>query len=390
MSLNSVLFATGCLGNENSGPYHSLKQTVTELSRQGHLVSVLGTITKNHQDIARSWPCDIKTFRRYGPNSLHYAPALASWLQHQSLNPEIVSMQGVWLHTNHALATWCLQHEKPFMITAHGNFNPHALKLSAWKKYLASKTFMTNVLRHVNCYQALTPREYQILRQAGITAPICVIGNGIELPNYTALTPAELILPKTLLHRRTCLYLGRLDPIKGVDRLLSAWGKIVPTDDWQLIIAGSGKENYETYLKKIAVRLNCKNTHFVGSVSGSTKSAWIQQAEFMVLPSYSEAFPMTVLEGFSFGRPSLLTDQCGLPEANDVGASIEVLSTEDSIAEGLQWMLDTSQENLRSMGQVGLNLVHQHYTWPKITAQLKMVYQWLNGCGTQPDCVEMN
>lgn len=390
MRPNSVMFATGCVHNERSGPYHSLKQTVRELGHRGYDISVVGTRNRTQPSTPASWPCEVASFQRLGPTSLHFAPSLKNWLHHQPPRWDVISIQSVWLHINQVIASWCIQNSTPFMMTTHGNFNPVALKFSSWKKLLASKTFMADVFHHVHCYQALTQTEYSILRKFGITKPICVVGNGIELPNYNLLPSPDHILSRKLLDRRTCLYLGRLDPIKGIDRLLRAWGKIKPTDDWQLIIAGSGSSAYETQLKKIAGHTHCENIHFVGPVYGDLKSAWIRQADFMVLPSHSEAFPMTVLEGFSFGRPVLLTNQCGLPEAEQVGAAVEVLSTEEHLLEGLAYMLSLSQHDLQRMGQFGFQLVQERYTWPIITKQLEDVYHWLKGYDKQPKCVEIN
>lgn len=385
----SILFSTGCLFNESSGPYHSLRQTVSALGARHHATTVVGTTGGTDREVI-GWNGEVHAFRRRGPHSLHYAPDLSGWLRAQPSGWDVASMQGVWMHTNWAVADWCVRNERPFMITAHGNFNPAALRISAWKKWLASKTFMKLVFDHVSCYQALTEVEYQTLRSQGIRSPICVIGNGIERPRLGELDRIDSIIPKEYLKRRTCLYLGRLFHIKGIDRLLRAWASIAPGNDWQLIIAGSGEPAYQAELEQIALASGCRNVFFVGHVTGQTKTAWLRLADFTVLPSHSEAFPMAVLEAFAYGCPAVLTNACGLPEAAQAGAALEVDSSQAGIAAGLAEMLALPASGLQQMRLAAERLVESQYTWPIVTAQLVAVYDWLRSGGVAPQCVRLD
>lgn len=385
----SLLFVTGCMFEQSSGPYHSLKQTAGALQQRGHRVTVIGT-KPWRAGLPAGWSGEIESFRRYGPLSAHFAPQLGHWLQQQPATWEVASLQGVWMYTNHLVADWCVRHDRPFMITAHGNFNPVALRISAWKKLLARMTFMRRVFERVRCYQALTEVEYRTLRAQGFRQPVCIIPNGITRPDLARLLPPESLLPRALRLRRTCLYLGRLFPIKGIDRLLRAWAKVRPGDEWQLVIAGGGEAAYRAELENIAQQFGCQNVHFVGFVSGDLKSAWYQQAEFIVLPSHSEAFPMAVLEAFSFGIPALLTATCGMPVAASTGAALEVASSETGICSGLIQMQSKSRAELKAMGVQGLALVREHYDWQVICSQLESVYNWLCGSSQIPSCMRFD
>lgn len=385
----SLLFSTGCLFNKSSGPYLSLQQTTETLQQRGHAVTIVGTKARR-DGLPSGWPGEVLAFRRYGPYSAHFAPGLATWLRQAHHDWELASLQGVWMHTNHLVAEWCIRHDRPFMITTRGNFNPVALRISAWKKTLARMTFMRRVFERVRCYQALTEIEYRTLREYGIREPVCIIGNGITRPDLTRLPPPETLLPRDLRQRRTCLYLGRLFPIKGIDRLLRAWAKVQPGDEWQLVIAGSGEASYRAELEQIAQQFGCRNVHFVGFVSGDLKSAWFQQAEFFVLPSHSEGFSMATLEAFSFGKPALLTVACGLPEAANAGAALEVPSNETGICDGLIQLQSKSKAELNAMGSQAMALVRERYDWQVICSQLESVYDWMCGSNRIPDCLRLD
>ena len=50
-----------------------------------------------------------------------------------------------------------------------------------------------------------------------------------------------------------------------------------------------------------------QNYRYLGSITGTLKNDWISKCNFMVLPSYSEGFSMSVLEGIAFGKPIITT-----------------------------------------------------------------------------------
>ncbi|MEW6671025.1 MAG: glycosyltransferase [Thermodesulfobacteriota bacterium] len=384
----SILFVTGCLFNESSGPYHTVQQTAKTLQKRGHQVTVVGTKGPSDKDLDR-WVVEARAFQRYGPYSLHYTTGLSRWLKQEHCNWDLASMHGVWMHTNRVVADWCIRHDKPFMVTAHGNFNPTALRVSSWKKWLARMTFMRTLFEHVTCYHALTEVEYQTLRYFGIRQPICVIGNGIEFVKSEIIPEPLSLLPVWVRDRRICLYLGRLHPIKGVDRLLRAWSALRPSDEWLLVIAGSGESDYVSSLEQL-LGSGKQNVLFVGFVTGDIKTAWLRAAEFCVLPSYSEAFPVSLLEGFAQSKGALITCACGLPEAVLANAAYEVDSSEEGLKEGLRLMLSLSPGELHKMGERAYVFARDRFNWESISTQLEQVYTWMIGDSNIPSCLRLD
>lgn len=246
---------------------------------------------------------------------------------------------------------------------------------------------MKPVFNHATCYHALTELEYRWLREYGIRQPICIIGNGIVLPDLQNFPEPESLIPAECLDRRTCLYLGRLHPIKGVDRLLRAWVQLQPKADWQLVIAGDGDPSYRAELEGIASKAKYRNVHFVNFVRGALKSAWLRYSDFYVLPSHSEAFPMAVLEAFAHGTPAMMTTACGFPEAAKFGAALEVPSSESGIQDGLIKLMALPQSQLENMGSRALTFVQERYDWQIICSQLEAVYGWMRGVNPAPDCL---
>lgn len=383
-----ILFVTGSVVQVASGPHASLMQTVHQLSQRGHLPTVIGSRLPGEPSPNGS-SCPQYSFLSLTPHSAHYCPEMVKWLQRQDYDWDLVSCQGVWLHTNRVAADWCRQKDRPYMITAHGNFNPEALRIGWWKKWLAASTFLKTTLGQASCYQALTIVEYRALRAYGIKKPICIIPNGIIIPSMIP-TDCHRLLPSLLNGRRICLFLGRLHPIKGIDRLLTAWAQLRVGDEWVLVIAGTGEESYVRKLRTLAGACRAGSVIFPGFADGVIKSAWLQSAEVCVLPSRSEAFPMSVLEGFALSKHALVTDACGLSECALEGAVTEVPGNADAIQFGLERLLNCSPDTLVAKGRLSHEYALRRFSWPTICEQLESVYQWLTSNGPPPPCVRFD
>jgi glycosyltransferase involved in cell wall biosynthesis len=109
------------------------------------------------------------------------------------------------------------------------------------------------------------------------------------------------------------LYAGRLEPIKGVDRLIDAFR----SRKEELVIAGSG--SLEDRLRRRAADL--QNVRFVGWIEQPELADLYQGALGLVLPTLGhESFPLVVLEAFArrvpviarrFGAQAELVEQSG-------------------------------------------------------------------------------
>ena len=68
------------------------------------------------------------------------------------------------------------------MISPRGMLDPWALRNSAWKKRLAGRLYENRNLRSAACVHALCESEYESIRAYGLTNPVAIIPNGIDLP----------------------------------------------------------------------------------------------------------------------------------------------------------------------------------------------------------------
>jgi glycosyltransferase involved in cell wall biosynthesis len=111
------------------------------------------------------------------------------------------------------------------------------------------------------------------------------------------------------------LYVGRLESIKGVDRLLAAFRR---APDRQLLIAGTGTS--EAALRHAARDL--RNVRFLGWVGGAQLDALYRDA--LIVPTRGhESFPLVLLEAFVRGTPAIVHRFGALAElAEESGAAL--------------------------------------------------------------------
>jgi glycosyltransferase involved in cell wall biosynthesis len=145
-------------------------------------------------------------------------------------------------------------------------------------------------------------------------------------------------------------------------------------NNWHLVIAGDGDATYESYLKTLYNPTINDNISFVGFVTKQNKDFLYQNASFSILPSHSEAFPMAILESFSYSKPALITTACVFEEALKWNAVIQVESSNDGIYVGLNHFISKNDHEINEMGQNGLKLVQREFLWDAIYK--KLIYEY--------------
>lgn len=138
------------------------------------------------------------------------------------------------------------------------------------------------------------------------------------------------------LERTTFLYVGRLDPEKGLDTLLRAVGELVA----DVVLVGSGSE--ETALRDAAP----PNVRFTGRLDRDGLVPWYAAADAFVLPSRSEQWGMVLNEAAAAALPIVATEAAGggwdLVEDGVNGFRVPV-DDEPALAEALRRVADDAE-----------------------------------------------
>ena len=253
------------------------------------------------------------------------------------------------------------------------------LRYKHWKKRISWPIWENRVLARAGCVHALNHAEAAMIRNVGVRTPICVVPNGVDVPECA---------PWKHVERRRLVYLGRLHPIKGLPELIKGWGQIPAKirADWLLVLAGWDDSGKGDEYRALAAALAPDSIEFPGPAFGSDKDRLYSSARAFVLPSHSEGLPTAVLEAWSFGLPVVMTAACNLSVGFERGAAVQIEPDAESIAAVLGEFLTQSDERLEAMGRAGRLLVEDSFSWQRVAADMADVYQWILG-GERPTSV---
>jgi glycosyltransferase involved in cell wall biosynthesis len=297
---------------------------------------------------------------------------------------ELIHSHGIWSPTNHWACYVGRKVGMPTIIQPHGMLEPWALDQKKIKKKMALSIYQKSDLLNANIFVATSELEYESMRDFGLTQPIAIIPNGIKILNFS--NPVKILKAS---QKKSVLFLSRIHPKKGLDNLLKAWSEL-DVDGWNLIIAGSGDDNYLSELFCLCKKLKIESTvRFVGNLVGHEKDNAFKSARLFVLPSYSENFGIAVLEALSFGVPVITTKATPWQDLdkNGCGWSIDigVPPLKCALQEGM--ILD---ESLR--GIMGAKCVDyaKKFDLEVIGQEMRNVYMWLKGLEARPNSVQIN
>jgi glycosyltransferase involved in cell wall biosynthesis len=357
-----------------------------EAARLGHDVTI-ATVARDDEplsaaaDAAAAGGVRIVRFAPSAPQAL-----FLSWDMRRGL-PELARWADlVHVHSNWTFPVWWGSHcalgaGKPLVMSPQGCLDPVRLSHSAWKKRLAG-LFDRRSLRQASMIHATSEMERDwIERYLGKGPRIAVIPNGVEMQVFPG-TPRET---KPASRTRQVLYLGRLHPLKGLELLIEAWGRMgngtpeaCPTggNGWQLVIAGPDEQGTRARLEAQARTLGLANLTFPGPLYGEEKRRALAEADLFALPSRTENFGIAVAEALAAGLPVITTK--GTPWSEIEGRSgwwVDVNAA--AIAKALAAAMRLSDAECHTMGQRGRELVAAKYQWDAVGRAMMAVYESL-------------
>ena len=172
--------------------------------------------------------------------------------------------------------------------------------------------------------------------------------------------------------------MSRLSPEKGLDLLITLWADLVRNPiyrDALLVIAGPDDRGFQKVVEAMIDRYDvASNILLTGMVRGAAKFALMKRADVFILPSYSENFGIVVAEALGCGTPVITTTGTPWEELERAGAGRWVTPTGSELSGALRELLDMSDSQRESMGQLGRQLILEHYNWDTIARQYITLY----------------
>ena len=368
-----------------------------ELVRRGHRVTVMTTTANNDRDldVPVDTPVDVDGvevwyFRRVEPLKrwlpfvpylsksigYFYAPEMAATLKRVMPSVDVVHTHAPFNYPNFAAARAAFTHGKPLVYQQNGILDPDRLRFRSLNKRLYLEAVERPIMKRAAALIAGTDAERESYRKLGIGTPCHLIANGVHVSRYRT-TPRRTDYPgwRASPEEDVILFLGRLHPIKGVEKLLRAFVMIQARyPRARLVIAGPDEFGIEAgFRAEVQSSGLGDRVLFPGMVEGEEKLDLLARADLFCLPSEAEGFSLTILEALASGTPVLLSPGCHFPEVEKTGAGRITNPDPEAFSRAMAFMLD-DRENLRRMGAEGRALVTRDYSWECITSRLLELY----------------
>lgn len=209
--------------------------------------------------------------------------------------------------------------KKKYHVFTHGMLDPYfgKEKTKTLKKKIYWFLFERGNLIKSNSVLVNSDEEINHLKKTFVDTD----GIKIKKINYGIIKP-KLSLSKLKLlkkhpylkEQKYILFIGRIDPKKGLDLLINAFSKIKIKKNYCLVLSGPiDNKKYKEKIDKLIQSNKLKNKiFFTGFVQGSDKWNLIKFSEFTILPSYGENFGVSVVESLSVGKPVIISNKVGI------------------------------------------------------------------------------
>lgn len=202
------------------------------------------------------------------------------------------------------------------------------------------------------------------------------INNAIDTEIFSKKTVSAVNLGLPCLdEKKVLLFVGNLMPVKRLDLVLEALGKL--TDDVVLVVVGGGYE--EGYYRSLTEKLSLQDrVYFVGQINSQQMLAkYYSLAQATVIASDYESFSLVALESFACATPVIGSRISALQNKIDVGIngfSFTPGNSDDLVKKIKEFFLKSLHER-NVMGQNGREEVLQKFSLEKNLQDLVNVYR---------------
>ncbi len=189
----------------------------------------------------------------------------------------------------------------------------------------------------------------------------------------------------------TLLFVGRLDPIKGIDLLLESVAQM--QTQARLVVVGGNPQGGDPEVERLRSRATelgiGERVDFPGAVPHAELSTYYRGVDALVVTSRYESFGLVAVEALACGTPVVAARVGGLPSIvrDDENGMLVNWRSPDAFAESLDLLL--ANEELRTRLQQQARPSVERFDWHHIGDEVRDLYQQLAddaGCPVACSC----
>jgi len=386
----------GKLGEKDTGGMSVyVRELARELGRRGHLVDVYTRVhhSRGEQIVDLGYNARLIHLKAGGSKDMHklmlyphlaeFACNLENFRKHNGFQYDLI-------HSHYWLSGWVGKWVQqwwniPHIIMFH--------TLGAVKNTIgvgedetelriqAEKELATN-----SCHRiiAATKRERDDLIHYYGTPPgtISVVPCGVNLELFQPMDQELARQQLNLNGEKVVLFVGRIDPLKGIENLLFAISNLTKTHRLKLLVIG-GDDKTQSEIERL--RSLSKYLHiddsvtFLGLVSQEELPPFYNAANVCVVPSYYESFGLVALESLACGTPVVATRVGGIESVIRQGETGYVVSDNapQHLADTIDMLLSKQDNGFRSASYIRESVAR--FSWSNIAEAMLEEYEEMLG-----------
>ncbi len=209
-----------------------------------------------------------------------------------------------------------------------------------------------------------------------------IVAPGVEHAFFTPGTRSGARQALCLDDRPVLLFVGRIQPLKGLDVAVQALAQLGRADALLVAVGGASGSDGSGEVERIANLIDelgvSEQVLFVPPQQHHILSTYYRAADVVLVPSRSESFGLVALEAGACGAPVVANAVGGLLTLVDHGDTGFLVPDRDPdlFARHTRWLLDHPDE-ARHMGERAA-LRARRYTWSLAAARLRRMYSDLS------------
>ena len=361
-----------------------------EFSNNGHEVTIYTTdldFANNAHTFNRNLPKKekfenffIKRTHVYFSVFLFYLN-LGMYFQMKNDEMDLIHTIGVRSFQSYVAALISKKKNIPLVVSDQGGLTTHPdLKSSnLFKKiiYKLQTPMIKFILNQSTKIIAANEYEKKIFSKFGVDDKVDIVKNGINLDNIQNINVD--FKNQYDIQKKYFLFLGRFSKVKGIDLLIKALNEIKNEEkfkDFQLVLMGADFGFQEEMLSLISsFELQEKILVIKNPTRQDVLSAY-KESEFLVLPSRWELSPLTPLEGFMFGKPTISTNTHGIPYTIENNKNCLLVEPENyqSLASAIMELIN-NEKKCKKLGISGFELVNTECNSKKMAEKTLKIYE---------------
>ena len=309
---------------------------------------------------------EVRYFPREWGGNYFYSPLLAEACRKTIGKFELMYVASNWGYPFLPACRSAYKAGIPYIVSPRAAF-----KRGPWiGKYLKKRTYHYLLerrwIQRAAALHYCTELERKDSGWLGLQPPAFVVPNSVDASEFEQSPPRGAFrkawgIPD---ENQVVLFLGRIEPQKGLDVTLNSFASAtVNHPKTLLVLAGPEEDGYMHPLKKMAGKLGLADrVLFTGFLDSKARLSALVDADVFILTSYSENFGIAAVEAMAAGLPVIVSDRVGIAEDLRRERAGVVVSMDPGAVAGELLRLLASPEERRELSRRALHMVNERYS----------------------------